>query len=347
MQGDVLVDALSVELILRTAELQRSFSTIYIGGGTPTVLETNQLESIFGNIRKRLIIEETAEFTMEANPNSLSEATLVLLREQGVNRISIGVQSFSSEILSWLGRQHRAADVERAVDMVRQCGFSNISIDLIYGIPGLSREQWCRTLELAIALSPTHISAYSLSIDQGSRLYTEASSDASLLPDDSTAAEQYEDTVTILERAGYRQYEVSNFSKPSFECRHNLNYWDRREYIGMGPGAWSFSGERRRRNIADTSAYAARLERNQLPVDFEETLDESQAQIEALFLGLRRTCGIDIADYSARFGAAERIFTGSISRLEGTGLAVIEKGHLHLTQRGMLLSDEVLSRIIS
>jgi oxygen-independent coproporphyrinogen-3 oxidase len=218
---------------------------------------------------------------------------------------------------------------------------------LIYGIPGLTGSQWRDTLRKAVELRTTHISAYSLSLDEGSMLYQEVLSGAVTLPDDELIARQYEDAVEILGEAGYQQYEISNFCMPSYECRHNMNYWDRGEYIGIGPGAWSFSGNRRTRNIADSGAYISRLEQNEAPVDFEEVLDSSQAATEELLLGLRRTSGMDLAAYAERRGAAVQAdILARVDALSGTGLFFFEKGILRLSRKGMLLSNEALSRII-
>lgn len=345
--AELFLKAAEQEIIMRPEVIgQRIFGSIYVGGGTPTVLSVEQMEILLTGIREQVMLADSFEFTVEANPNSISPRMLSMLKTQAVNRISIGVQSFHEEILRWLGRGHTATEAKHAVAEARKWGFENISIDLIFGVPGLTEQIWHATLREAIELCPAHISAYSLSVDDGAKLCREQREGTVDLPDEALVAQQYETAVLMLADAGYQQYEISNFSKPSFECRHNLNYWDRGEYVGIGPGAWSFRGNRRSRNIAAVDAYVERLGQNRLPVDFDETLEKSQAAEEALFLGLRKTAGIDLSEFAAEHGApvAERIIR-QVESLLKTGLFFFEKGRLRLSRRGMLLSTEALSLI--
>lgn len=348
-QADAFLSALAKEIHVRSGEIDaRVFETLYIGGGTPTVLSIIQMQGLMRMIHERARVHMDAEFTVEANPNSLSPAMLSLFREQGVNRISIGVQSFFSDILAWLGRVHTPVDAVKAVESSRKAGFTNIGIDLIYGVPGLTGKQWRETLKKTAELRPSHISAYSLSVDEGSKLQHEMLTRNHGLPGDDVTAGQYEDTIEVLGEAGYRQYEISNFCLPRYECRHNLNYWDRGEYVGMGPGAWSYSGNRRRRNVADLGAYLRKLEQDRSPADFEETLDASQAATETLFLGLRKTEGIDLDAFAKTYGVAERdSILNRVQQSSRTGYYVVQKGRLLLSRKGMLLSNDALTRIIS
>lgn len=348
-QADAFLAALEKEMYFRPDEINSGdFDTVYVGGGTPTVLSVDQMQRLLRMIREHARLRKNAEFTVEANPNSLTPAMLSFFREQGVNRISIGVQSFFPDILAWLGRTHTAAEAERAVESSKKAGFVNISLDLIYGVPGISSGMWRETIKKAIGLRPTHISAYSLSVDEGSKLQHEMRSHVTVLPDDDLIAEQYEDVVGILEEAGYNQYEISNFCLPRFECRHNLNYWNRGEYVGLGPGAWSFRGTIRKRNIADTNAYIRTLDQELLPSDFEENLDRVQAASETVFLGLRKTEGIDLDAFADAFGNAVRDgLLDRVHRLPQTGYYVVENRRLRLSRKGMLLSNDALSRIIS
>jgi oxygen-independent coproporphyrinogen-3 oxidase len=214
--------------------------TLYIGGGTPTCLSSENLRKLFRIVRDIVPIGLETEFTVEANPKSLSETVLTLLREQGVNRLSIGVQSLNDRHLKTLGRVHSAAEAVAAVDRARRAGFRNISVDLIYGIPGQDDASWSETVKRTIALELEHIGVYALSLDEGSAFKRMVAEGTLRVPDDDAVAHLYERAVEYLARRGYRQYELSNFSRPGFECSHNMNYWERGEYVGLGPGAWSF-----------------------------------------------------------------------------------------------------------
>ena len=225
---------------------QQPFSSIYIGGGTPTVLSPSQFGQLVRVIREHFpIIEDNVEFSVEANPYTVTSEKLSFLLAQGVNRLSLGVQSFSDEILQTLGRLHTGEQAANAFRLARIAGFRNIGIDLIYGIPGQTVTHWEETLDAAIALNPEHVSAYSLSLDEGSQFLREAEAGRLTMPVDEVIAAMYERAVTKLNKEGYERYEISNFTLPGHECRHNMNYWDRGEYLGLGPGAWSFISGRR------------------------------------------------------------------------------------------------------
>jgi oxygen-independent coproporphyrinogen-3 oxidase len=265
-----------------------------------------------------------------------------------VTRLSIGVQSFSDEVLALLGRVHSAGQAVESVHAAREVGFGSVGIDLIFGVPGQTEEHWSKTLETTISLNPEHISAYSLSLDEGSRWYLAAKNGMGEPPDDDTSANMYATAMVFLRSRGYHQYEISNFCLPGYECFHNVNYWDRGEYLGLGPGAWSFIGNRRWANIADVDQYVSRL-KSGITVqdrDRDESVNREQAALEKLFLGLRRTSGVDLAAYGAQFGGgALDTLLSRIGELERAGLIKIQKGTLVLTGRGMLLSNDVLSRI--
>jgi len=262
----------------------------------------------------------------------------------------LGVQSFSDSVLAQLGRVHTAEQAVSAVHAARDGGIRNIGIDLIFGIPGQTEQLWRSTLEIAASLRPDHISAYSLSIDEGSQWYREALDGRGKPLDDDISAVMYETAMQFLMSCGYHQYEISNFCSPGFECRHNINYWDRGEYIGLGPGAWSFIGNKRWVNIADVGQYAARLRNGNTAQDEDrvESVNREQAALEKLFLGLRKTSGVDLSGYGALFGKdALDALMNRIVDLERDGIVIVQKGALMLTGRGMMLSNEVLSRIIT
>ncbi len=324
----------------------RAFESIYIGGGTPTALSLDQFNCLSGIVREHFRVSPGAEFTVEANPNTVTEQKLERLLACGVNRLSLGVQSFSDDVLRVLGRLHTAAEAMDAVTCARKAGFQNIGIDLIYGIPGQTAPLWRESLERAVELRPEHISAYSLSLDEGTRFTREVEAGRLALPDEETVAEMYELAVSALTRAGYRRYEISNFSLTGFECRHNMHYWKRGEYLGLGPGAWSFISGRRCSNIPDVREYNRRLSTGSNPVGYEETVRPEQAAAEALMLGLRTEAGIELGRFEQEHGkpAAERL-AKNIERLNGRGLVSLSSGCLRLAGRGILLSNDVIGRL--
>jgi oxygen-independent coproporphyrinogen-3 oxidase len=327
---------------------ENTFGSIYIGGGTPTTLSHDQFSRLFNIIKEHIRLTADAEITVEANPHTATKNSLRLLKGLGVTRLSIGVQSFSDEVLALLGRVHSACQAVAAVHAAREVGFGSIGIDLIFGVPGQTEEHWSKTLETTISLNPEHISAYSLSLDEGSQWHLAEKNGMGEPPDDDTSANMYTAAMELLRARGYHQYEISNFCLPGYECRHNINYWDRGEYLGLGPGAWSFIGNRRWANIADVDQYVSRL-RSGITVqdrDRDEYVNREQAALEKLFLGLRRTSGVDLAAYGSQFGGgALDTLVSRIGELERAGLITIQKGTLVLTGRGMLLSNDVLYRI--
>ena len=276
--ADAFISGLKHEAALYRNDFRnRAFSSIYIGGGTPTVLSSKQFGLLVGVIRDNFLFADGVEFTVEANPNTVTHEKLSLMRSQGVNRLSLGVQSFSDEILQTLGRLHTTEQATEAFRLARSVGFENISIDLIYGIPGQTIADWDETLNAAIALKPEHVSAYSLSLDVGSQFMRAAEAGEFALPDEEICAAMYERAVITLNTAGYGRYEISNFSLPGYECRHNLNYWARGEYVGLGPGAWSFISGKRYANIADTTEYVQRLSSGRTIIDDQEIIDSGSS----------------------------------------------------------------------
>ncbi|MDA8099651.1 MAG: radical SAM family heme chaperone HemW [Nitrospiraceae bacterium] len=342
------IEGIRKELRLSSDILKREICSIYMGGGTPSMLSAGQLKTLCVDLAEGTDRTPDCEWTMEANPGSLTAEKLDVLLAAGVNRLSIGIQSFSDALLKFLGRPHSAEEGRSAVVSARNAGFRNIGIDLIFGIPGQTEQEWSNTLDQAVHLSPDHVSAYSLSIDEGSQFCHLAVSGGMALPDEEQVADRYCQTVGKLEAAGYAQYEISNFSKPGFACRHNLAYWERNEYLGIGPSAWSFLGNERWWNIADVRQYAALLEAGTSAVGGREMVDEAQSLTETLMLGLRLSAGIALEMIEDRFGApVRRNVTARVEELEHAGLFCREAGMLRLTRRGMLLSNEALARLVA
>lgn len=347
--ADDYLDALEVEAD-RYADLfrKRSIGTLYIGGGTPTTLSSEQLSLLITMLERHVHLQQGAEITVEVNPATATQELMAHLRRLGATRISIGVQSFSDAILSALGRIHTAQEAARAFMLARETGFENVGMDLIYGVPHQTAAQWHQTLEKTLRLAPSHISTYCLSADSGSRLDEDVRSGAVALPGDDAAVSMYRSAVNMIEREGFHHYELSNFALPGFACRHNINYWERGEYLGLGAGASSFLGSSRFANIADIAAYCSRLFRGETAVDTREALTGDHASLEDLLLGLRMTAGVDLGRYEHRHGSArrERLLL-RIEELLPHGLFLIENGRLRLTSRGMVLADEALRRIVA
>jgi putative oxygen-independent coproporphyrinogen III oxidase len=324
----------------------RVFKTIYIGGGTPTVLSQGQSIGIVKVIKDHFQQAEGAEFTIEANPNSATKQSLSLWRSLGVNRLSLGIQSFSDDVLHQLGRLHTAEQAIDAFHLSRIAGFHNIGIDLIYGVPGQTKEQWEETLVLATELAPEHISIYSLSLDGESEFKQRADSREFLLPDDEATAEKYEFAVSVLRDSGYSRYELSNFSLSGLECRHNMNYWEQGEYLGLGPSASSFISRRRFHTVSNLEEYIRRLAGNRPIVEDSEILTMEQSAYERLLLGLRTAHGVDLRRFHQEFG--DNTFNrlqATLGPLSDAGLLLIQNGHVCLTDRGILLSNEALMRM--
>ena len=346
-KADAFLQALEIEIKGHHAELEKSaLETIYIGGGTPTALSEGQLSALISIVRRNATIAPGAEWTIEANPNSMSERKLALVREGGVNRLSLGVQSFSDALLQTLGRLHNSREAGEAFLCARNAGFTNIGLDLIYGVPGQSGREWTESLDRTLLLKPEHLSLYCLSLDEGSRFAAEAAAGRFSLPDDEATAGMYETALDRLHKGGYERYEISNFSLPGYACRHNMNYWRRGEYLGLGPSAWSFQDNRRWRTVSDTDEYIRLLESGLDVTAESETINAAQAASEFIMLGLRTREGMDLGRYEQQFGAGMRArLEENIGPLRRSGLVLQVSGRLVLSDRGILLSNDVTARL--
>jgi oxygen-independent coproporphyrinogen-3 oxidase len=280
--------------------------TVYMGGGTPSLLDPIHLRDILDAIRATFTTE-LAEVTLEADPETIQAGKAVAWVRAGINRVSFGLQSFVDEELVAAGRMHRRADIYRAVPILREAGISNISFDLIAGLPNQTRESWRRSLEELVGLSPQHVSVYLLEVDEGSRLGKELLAgggrySAGAVPSEDEMAEFYELAQGELRAAGYHHYEISNWAKPGFESRHNLKYWRREAYLGFGAGAHSFSGTERWANAHDAAEYVRAIDNGRMPLEQHEKVTKESALEEELFLGLRQLDGIDLAQIEREYG---------------------------------------------
>jgi oxygen-independent coproporphyrinogen III oxidase len=325
----------------------RSVDTIYFGGGTPSLLEPVDVAAIIEACARRFDVATSSEVTLEANPETVTEARLEGFRSAGINRLSFGVQSFKDDELRRLGRLHDAARARSAVQEARQARFDNISLDLMMWLPGQTMEDWRVSLASLVALSPEHASLYLLELYPSAPLSARMTREGwSQAPDDD-AADMYLLAMEQLDRAGYRQYEISNVARPGFESRHNLKYWTDGEWVGIGCGAHSTLGHVRWNNRASTVDYVNRVEAGESPVAATRVLSPDDQVSEALFMELRLSEGVDLVRIERRYGVDVRTRWGAeLARFEEAGLLVCDRERMRLTREGMLLSNEVMSAFL-
>ncbi|MCL1975646.1 MAG: radical SAM family heme chaperone HemW, partial [Firmicutes bacterium] len=317
--------------------------SVYLGGGTPSLLPGEDVVKLLAGFA----YTENVEITLEANPESVNREKLDLWRAAGVNRLSLGAQSFDNGLLQAMGRPHTAAQIAETVLMARAAGFSNISVDLIYGLPGQGLGVWRADLALALALGVEHISLYGLSLSADSPWGRAAAEDKLQIADADISADMLEAALDILTKAGYTHYEISNFAKAGYESRHNTAYWLRENYLGLGAAAASCAGEKRWFNQRELATYQKELQAGRLPQIEEERLSIEEVLSEALFLGLRLVRGVNLEEYAFRYGTRpEHYYKKPLRRLERQGLVEIVQGHLRLTQRGILLGNEVFMQFV-
>jgi oxygen-independent coproporphyrinogen-3 oxidase len=327
--------------------------TVFFGGGTPTVLGAEALCGLLSALRERFPIDGNAEVTTEANPGTVTAEDFRTLRKGGFNRVSIGVQSFTPRTLETLGRIHGVEEVRAAHRDARRAGFASIGIDLIFGIPGQRRDEWSADLDRTVTFLPAHVSAYALSPERGTPLQRAIERGELLLPDDETVAEMYEETRTSLSRAGYRQYEISNFARPGAECRHNLKYWRREGYLGLGPSAHGLlfpTGKdpfgMRTSNPASLAEYRRRIREGRLPWEEPHACSREDAWKESLIAGLRLLDGIDVKETEARIGPPPDAVRKAVDSLLRAGKLRQEDSRLGLPQNLLFVSNEALQALV-
>ena len=331
------------EIAPRTAA--HAVDTVYFGGGTPSWLGEKRLRQILKTVEKRYRLAKKPEVTLEANPDSAGDwKVLRTLRRAGFNRLSLGVQSADDEQLKTLGRPHTFAQAEEAAAAARRAKIKNLSLDLIYGLPGQTLESWKETLEKAAALSPEHLSCYGLKVEEGTPLRDML--ETLDLPDDDAQADMYLWTVERLGELGYRQYEISNFAKPGYESRHNLKYWTLGEYAGFGPGAHSDLGDVRYAYIRDLDAYCLGVEAQGDILSENERIPPRERDVEYLMLGLRLAKGVSRQEFEYRFRLPFGPVQAALERFERSGHAVLRSGRWHLTPEGFLLSNQIIGQCL-
>lgn len=337
------------ELRLRRNEISRSFSTIYLGGGTPSLLKTVQIEKILAAVFAYYQARDEAEISMEINPATVNLQDLKDLRSAGVNRISIGVQSFSDTELKILGRMHSGRDAATVLNDVTQAGFDNFNLDLIYGLPGQTMSAWRDNLKLAVDFNPQHISAYLLQLDPATPLARDIEAGVFNCLDDEEEARLYYFTLDYLQDYGYQHYEISNFARPDRECRHNLLYWQSRPYLGIGSGAVSFNGGQRILNQPPLDRYVEDLlDYRRPPAKILEDMDSRQKINDAVIMGLRLCSGISREDFLYRFGIdILREYQDIINACQNRGLLELKNDRISLTKNAYFLSNQVLCQFIN
>ncbi|WP_243290615.1 radical SAM family heme chaperone HemW [Bacillus sp. FJAT-47783] len=326
----------------------KEIKTIFIGGGTPTALSKDQLEQLMNMIHKYIDIELVQEFSVEANPDNLTEEKLSVLKNYGVNRLSIGVQSFNEELLKKIGRTHTNEVVFHSIKLAQKMGFHNISIDLMYALPTQTLKEFKQTLEIAFSLDLAHYSSYSLLVEPKTVFYNLWRNGKLTLPPQEEEAVMYEYLMEQMEKRGFRQYEISNFSKPGFESKHNLTYWNNEEYFGFGAGAHSYVHGVRRVNAGVLKKYMSLIESTNFPYVDEHLVTKTEQMEEELFLGLRKTRGISIRHFANKFGISiDKVFGQQIEEQSRKGLLVKQDDHIFLTHKGKLLGNEVFQAFLS
>lgn len=346
----VLTEAHSAHDALGT----QSMETAFLGGGTPSLLPPEELTRLLQGVFSLFPLEADAEFTSECNPGTLTAAWLEAAQAAGVNRLSMGMQAGQPHLLHMLGRIHTFTDVEVSVKLARAAGIRNLNLDLMFGLPGQTLNDWAETLDMALSLHPEHLSCYGLIPEEGTQLGDAILAGEVPLPAEDTERAMYDMTLTRLAAAGFEQYEISNFAKPGCACRHNLGYWRQTPYLGLGPAAASMLPGRtpeefslRRTNVRDLAAYLRQSHQGRFQPAEEESVSPAEARFETMMLGLRTTKGVNEATFEAMHGVAlSDVYGAKLAELETQGLLCHTGGWWRLTRRGMDVQNGVLVELM-
>lgn len=337
-----MLEAIHQELTLQQSYLQgEKIESIYLGGGTPSLLEVEEIAAILASIQQLFPCEEVIEVTLEANPDDLNLEKLLALRAIGINRLSIGIQTFNEDLLRYLNRAHDTAKAVTSLEMIAQAGFDNFNLDLIYAIAGQSEQMLKKDLALATQFHPTHISAYCLTIEPNTAFGRWLEKGKIQTVDEEVAAQHFHWVADTLATQGYEQYEISNFSLPGYQAQHNTNYWKRGNYLGIGPGAHSYNGMSRQHNIAHNQQYITYIQSGTIPSTIE--LLQSQDHVNEYIMTSLRTkwgCNLDYLQENYKYDLSGQHFN-YIEQLISRQLAYIQQDVLCLTQQGKLLADKI------
>lgn len=339
-----LVDALLAELERGAGARGFRFATLYVGGGTPTVLPIGELQRLVTGLNRYMATADAPEFTVEANPATVADEVADVLAVAGVNRVSVGAQSFDPAELETLERSHRVEEVSETVAVCRRHGLSNISLDLIFGIPGQTLDSWRRSLEAALALDPRHLSCYALTYEADTPLARRRAAGQVASVDEDLEADMFELALDMLPAAGWAHYEISNFARPGYECRHNLGCWDNAPYLGVGPAAAGYLDGVRYQNVADTAAYVEAMRAGRAAWAEQERLTGERRAREAAMLALRTHVGVDRGRFVARYGCDPlALFADVIQKHVGDGRLQVDDAGFRLTRAGLLVADTVMA----
>ena len=328
-----------------TAIKNYEVDTVYFGGGTPSYYGADNIIEILNELKLNGNVRLDAEVTMECNPDSMRLNDLRALREEGVNRLSIGVQATDNNLLKLIGRRHNYQQAVKAFRDARTAGFENISIDLMYGLPSQTKSEWADSLSQIVSLHPEHISCYGLKLEKGTRMYREYNG-SPIMPDDDEQADMYSYAAAMLQRYGYRHYEISNFCAPGFESKHNLKYWNLDDYMGFGPGAHSSVGNVRYSYVKDLKRYISSVYRKTTIVDEYENIDQFGRAVEYVMLAMRTADGISEYDYRVRTQCDFRPIERALKIFEKKGWAEKAGDRWHFTVPGFLISNQLIGILL-
>jgi oxygen-independent coproporphyrinogen-3 oxidase len=342
-----MMQAINREAALRHNYINEPVYTVYFGGGTPSLLKVEDLRLIIENVRSLFVITEDAEITMEANPDDITEEKLTKWKFAGINRLSIGIQSFFEEDLQWMNRAHNATQALQSIRLARQTGFENITIDLIYGTPTLTDEKWKQNVDTALSLNVPHLSCYALTVEPKTALDKMIMQGKKENVDAEKQSRHFELLMQWLNDAGYEHYEISNFAKPNFRSEHNSSYWQGKSYLGLGPSAHSFNGNSRQWNIANNSLYIKSIEEGVVPFE-EEQLTAIQQLNEYIMTSLRTMEGLSLKTVKEKWSDEPLKEILSLSKKFITQQLMFEKDeHLILTQKGKLFADGIAADLFA
>lgn len=337
------LSALEKEMELYKGEVEgKSIDSIFLGGGTPSILNKEEIKILFENIKNNFNIKSSAEITMECNPGTLTLDKLKVMKECGVNRLSIGLQAVQNHHLEYIGRIHTYEEFEKNYFQAKEVGFENINVDLMYALPNQSKKDWIESLEKVVKLNPTHISAYSLILEENTELFNMYERKEFKLLDEDTDIEMYEHTINYLKEHGYNQYEISNYAKDGFECKHNILYWKCENYVGLGPSASGFLNETRYNNLCELDKYEEVIFSGKKPIEWEEELSIKDEIEESIFLGLRMNDGIKFIDFYEKYNFDfKKEYKNEIKKLKDLQLIDVDCTSIKLTQKGREISNSV------
>ena len=347
-QKDVFINALQKEIRItaNAASAHKNIDTIYFGGGTPSILSKQTIQDILYTIYENFDVHKAAEITLEANPDDVNCSIVQDWLSIGINRLSLGIQSFNDAELTWMNRAHNALHALNSIDLIQQAGFTNFSVDLIYGSPLLSHEELQKNIQYVLQKNIPHIACYALTVEEKTLLYKQIHKKKSLPIDETHQSEQFHIMVTMLEAAGYEQYEISNFAKPGYRSQHNSSYWKGIAYWGFGPSAHSFDGLASRRwNVANNALYIQSIENNLIPYE-EEILTPTQQLNEQIMIGLRTMEGISLKKLEDRFGIQQQLLAQAKTYI-ATGQIKLVGGHLMLSKEGKFFADGIAADLFA